>query len=87
MSARIRSGPEAETSSAVTVAPRFTLTLTGEKQPWALGEAWGDGELPLPASGTYRNVFTGEEHKAGRNKALKLREVLREFPLALLVRV
>ncbi|AFZ69017.1 malto-oligosyltrehalose synthase [Deinococcus peraridilitoris] len=71
---------------SVTVAPRFTLTLTGEQQAWALGEVWGDAELPLPVGGKYRNVLTGEIHNASRKRTLKLREVLREFPLALLVK-
>lgn len=71
---------------AVTVAPRFALTLTKERHPWAVGEVWGEGELPVPVGGAYTNVLTGETLKASRGKTLKLREVLRGFPLALLLK-
>ncbi|THF85904.1 malto-oligosyltrehalose synthase [Deinococcus sp. KSM4-11] len=70
---------------AVTVAPRLTLTLTREKQPWALGEAWGTRQLTLPASGTYENVLTGEKLRA-RTPRIPLAKVLEDFPAALLIR-
>ncbi|WP_034387329.1 malto-oligosyltrehalose synthase [Deinococcus sp. YIM 77859] len=70
---------------AVTVAPRLTYTLTRERTPWALGEVWGNRQLPLPRPGTYENVLTGERFRA-RGEKIPLAKVLEEFPLALLVR-
>lgn len=70
--------------TAVTVAPRLTLTLTREKMPWALGEAWGSRTLSLP-SGTYRSVITGERFQV-RGEKMALAKLLEFFPLALLLR-
>ncbi|MFC4426049.1 malto-oligosyltrehalose synthase [Deinococcus navajonensis] len=69
---------------AVTVAPRLSLTLTREAQPWALGEVWGNRQLALPA-GTYRNVLTGQRLRV-RGEKVPLAKVLEDFPLALLLR-
>nr|WP_045234163.1 malto-oligosyltrehalose synthase [Deinococcus pimensis] len=71
---------------AVTVAPRLALTLTRGETPWALGDAWGDRELPLPAGGRYVDLMTGREFTASRAKTLRLADVLRDFPVALLVK-
>ncbi|MDV6374962.1 malto-oligosyltrehalose synthase [Deinococcus arenicola] len=70
---------------AVTVAPRLTLTLTRQAVPWALGETWGNRQLPLPSSGTFENVLTGERFKV-RGGKIPVAKVLEEFPLALLVK-
>ncbi|SEJ88114.1 maltooligosyl trehalose synthase [Deinococcus reticulitermitis] len=70
---------------AVTVAPRLTLSLTREKTPWALAEAWGNRTLTLPGTGTYTNVLTGEKLRV-RTAKLPVAKVLEDFPLALLVR-
>lgn len=70
---------------AVTAAPRFTLTLTRERMPWALGEVWGNRQLTLPRPGLYENVLTGERF-AVRSDKIPVAKVLEEFPLALLVR-
>ncbi|GGK23407.1 malto-oligosyltrehalose synthase [Deinococcus malanensis] len=70
---------------AVTVAPRLTLTLTRETQPWALGEVWGNRQLTLPRAGTYRNVLTGQQFRV-RGEKIPVAKVLEDFPLALLVR-
>ncbi|EYB68802.1 malto-oligosyltrehalose synthase [Deinococcus phoenicis] len=70
---------------AVTVAPRFTYTLTREGTPWARGETWGNRQLTLPRPGTYENVLTGQRFRA-RSEKIPLAKVLEEFPLALLVR-
>ncbi len=69
--------------SAVTVAPRLTLTLTRQAVPWALGEVWGNRQLPLP-SGPYQNVLTGERFTV-RGGRIPVAKVLEDFPLALLV--
>ena len=70
---------------AVTVAPRLTLSLTRERAPWALGDAWGRRTLTLPRTGTYRNVLTGERLNA-RTLKVPLAKILEDFPLALLIR-
>ncbi|MGI8746943.1 MAG: malto-oligosyltrehalose synthase, partial [Deinococcus sp.] len=71
--------------TAVIAAPRLSLSLTREKQPWALGEAWGKRELTLPESGKYRNVLTGEVFSV-RGHKLALSRLFAHFPLALLLR-
>lgn len=76
---------ECEGEVAVTVAPRFTYTLTREQTPWALGEVWGNRQLTLPRSGTYENVLTGQRFRV-RGEKVPLAKVLEDFPLALLVR-
>ncbi|PYE56258.1 malto-oligosyltrehalose synthase [Deinococcus yavapaiensis] len=72
--------------AAVVLAPRLTLTLTKGQAPWALGDGWSDLSVPMPTSGTYVNVFTGEQHAVGRGKILRLADVFAHFPLALLIR-
>jgi (1->4)-alpha-D-glucan 1-alpha-D-glucosylmutase len=73
-----------DASSALTVvAPRLFFGLMGGDDLAPLGKkAWGDAALPL--KGSCVNVLTGERHEAdGR---LPLAQVLRRFPLALLLR-
>ena len=70
---------------AVVVAPRLTWTLTGGAPAFALGEAWGERTVALPAPGRWANVFTGEA-LAGE-ETLRLADVFRTFPLALLLPV
>lgn len=65
----------------VTVAPRLTYTLTQAQRPWALGDVWGEQTLSLP-EGRYRNVLSGEDVNV--SGPLRLADVLRHFPLALL---
>ena len=69
--------------AVVIAAPRLSYTLTREKRPWALGDAWGRRELSLPAPGRYRNVLTGEVFEV--RKRLALAELFAHFPLALLL--
>ncbi|ULH15821.1 malto-oligosyltrehalose synthase [Deinococcus sp. KNUC1210] len=71
--------------TAVIAAPRLSLTLTRERQPWPLGETWGKRELTLPSAGTWRNVLTGEVFRV-RGKKLALAQLFEHFPLALLIR-
>jgi (1->4)-alpha-D-glucan 1-alpha-D-glucosylmutase len=59
--------------SVMTVAPRLPLSLNGD---------WDGTTVEVPA-GTWRNVFTGERIVNG---AAGLGTLLREFPVALLVR-
>ena len=70
--------------TVVVAAPRLSYTLTHEKVPWALGEAWGRRELTLPGPGRYRNLLTGEAFEVTGTK-LALAELYAHFPLALLV--
>jgi (1->4)-alpha-D-glucan 1-alpha-D-glucosylmutase len=67
----------------VTIAPRLSYRLTHGRQPWPLGEAWGDLRVPLPRGGSYESVFTGERFDA--EGGVPLRDVLRHFPVAVLV--
>lgn len=71
---------------AVSIAPRFTLTLTRGERAWALQDAWGDATLAMPVGGAYRNVLTAEVLRTTRARTLRLRDVFAGFPLALLVR-
>jgi len=69
-------------SSVVAVAPRLFAGLTEQADAAPLGKkAWGDSSLPL--EGRYVNVLTGTEHQGPR---VRLAELLRSFPVALLVR-
>jgi maltooligosyltrehalose synthase len=65
----------------IAVAPRLFTRLMDEGERAPLGEkAWGDAQIAC--EGEYLNVLTGERH-AGR--ALRIAEVLKTFPVALLV--
>ncbi len=57
----------------VTVVPRLTVTLDG---------SWQDTSVQLP-EGTWTNRMTGEQMAGG---ATRVEEILRQFPVALLVR-
>jgi (1->4)-alpha-D-glucan 1-alpha-D-glucosylmutase len=68
---------------AVSVAPRLTAKFfTGKRPP--LGRVWLDTTLPLPsgAPSAWHNVLTGAELNGA--DSLALREVMAEFPVALL---
>jgi (1->4)-alpha-D-glucan 1-alpha-D-glucosylmutase len=60
-------------SNVITVAPRLSLLR---------GEGWGDTAITVPGA-RWRNVLTGTVHEGS---ALALEDVLRQFPVALLVR-
>jgi maltooligosyltrehalose synthase len=75
-----RSGQHA----VIAAAPRFTTRLAGSAP---LGEtAWGESTIEVPAGSASRwvNVFTGEELDAGGAAPLRLGDVFRSFPVALL---
>ncbi len=65
------------------VAPRLTWTLTGGAPGFALGDAWGEHALALPAGGRWRNAFTGE--LVAGETTVPLAAVFKSFPVALLV--
>jgi (1->4)-alpha-D-glucan 1-alpha-D-glucosylmutase len=72
-------------SYAVAIAPRFGFTLTqGEPKP-PLGDVWQDTTVRI-LNGPTRNLLTGENVQAGGDGALQIAEVLRSFPVALLMR-
>jgi maltooligosyltrehalose synthase len=53
-----------------------------------LGDSWGDTELLLPsmlAGKPLRNVFTGETVHVPVSHVLRCADLLRHFPVALLV--
>ena len=75
----------------ITVAPRLTTQLGTVGRP-PLGEkAWRDTSLCLPAESApqvWQNILTGERVKAefasGGEKILRLSQIMKRFPLALL---
>jgi (1->4)-alpha-D-glucan 1-alpha-D-glucosylmutase len=66
----------------VCVVPRFVRTLTGGREPWGLGDVWGDVTLPLGRPGKFRDVFTGACHEG---VVLRLADVFSAFPVAWLL--
>ena len=74
-----------QTSELVVCAvPRLSFRLTQGRQPWPLGEAWGEETLRMPADGVYRHLFTGETFRVGTH--LRLAALFATFPVALLTR-
>ena len=77
-----------EPRTAITVIPRLGTALLADKKIPA--DAWGDTSILLPVELTarsYRNLFTGEAlavDTTGQHAMLWLRDVLRDFPVALL---
>ena len=69
--------------SVIVCAPRFARLLTRGEHRWPLGrDVWGDETLLVPA-GHYTDAFTLREHST--HGSLRLAEVFRSFPLALLI--
>jgi (1->4)-alpha-D-glucan 1-alpha-D-glucosylmutase len=61
----------------MTLTPRFPLTLEGD---------WADTMIELPA-GRWHNRLTGEDvHQAREQSSVAVSALLRDFPVALLVR-
>jgi (1->4)-alpha-D-glucan 1-alpha-D-glucosylmutase len=78
-------------ATAITVVPRLVLGLTVGEAQMPIGAAvWQDTQLLLPraqADRPFHNVFTGELVYAphqNTNAVLRLADVLRRFPVALL---
>ncbi len=69
----------------VTVAPRFFFALTGERNHPLGEDTWKDTALLLPekAPEKWTNALTGE--KLGGAGRLPVAEILRDFPVALLM--
>jgi (1->4)-alpha-D-glucan 1-alpha-D-glucosylmutase len=59
--------------ASATIVPRLVLGMAGD---------WGDTSIEIPP-GNWQNVFTNEEFPGG---CLRLEELLRRFPVALLAR-
>ncbi|MBI4320342.1 MAG: malto-oligosyltrehalose synthase [Chloroflexi bacterium] len=78
------------TRGIVVVAPRLVVGLTGGIEQPPVGGVWRNTSLVLPlgtSTTRYRNIFTGETLVAqaqGDGLALRLAEVLGNFPVALL---
>ncbi len=73
---------------ALAVVPRLTTRLVpADKFP--LGTVWGRGRLLLSrnAPHRWRNILTGEEIDMQEETGLAISEVLRTFPVALMVNV
>jgi maltooligosyltrehalose synthase len=71
-----------EADRLVCVVPRLSRKLLGRAE-FPIGGVWGERVLRGVKPGRYRNSFTGERLKL--DEAPKLAELLRDFPLALLV--
>jgi (1->4)-alpha-D-glucan 1-alpha-D-glucosylmutase len=76
-------GREASGRGIVCAAVRHPFGLTRGEAPWATGRVWGDASLESPP-GRYRDYFTGASLEA--KPALRLADVFRSLPVALLVR-
>jgi (1->4)-alpha-D-glucan 1-alpha-D-glucosylmutase len=70
------------------VVPRFAYSLMDGRARMPLNGAWGRAELIAPemAGAALENVFTGEWVRVSEDGRLPLKEVFREFPVALLAR-
>jgi (1->4)-alpha-D-glucan 1-alpha-D-glucosylmutase len=77
---------EHEGSVALAVAPRFAYSLMGAKTAAPLGSIWGSARLILPPSARrpLSNVFTGESVTPDAEGSILLRDLLCQFPIALL---
>ena len=76
-------------SLVISAAARFFVSLTdyGEKMP--CGSIWADTylEIPIPASGQWRNIFTGEvvqTHSRDGRELFFLEELFQHLPIAFL---
>jgi (1->4)-alpha-D-glucan 1-alpha-D-glucosylmutase len=68
--------------TVIAVAPRLFASLLREGQPAPMGEGvWGESALILP-QGDYLNALTGKRAGDGRQR---MRDLLADFPVALLV--
>ncbi|MGH7138479.1 MAG: malto-oligosyltrehalose synthase, partial [Pirellulales bacterium] len=69
--------------AAVVVVPRLVLPLQTPGKPIWDADAWSDTSLSPPQSfSTWRNIFTGQEHRP--EGELRLATLLESFPIALL---
>jgi len=74
---------------AVIAAPRLPVSLCTPEKPLLGESAWGESTIALPGNAPrrWRNAFTGEELEGSSGPAgqtLRLADVFRQFPLALL---
>jgi len=69
-------------TSMIVVVPRLVHSLTNGERRSPIGDVWTDTTLTLP-TGTYRNLFTAETVEGNE---VAMSEVLKTFPIAILVR-
>ncbi len=75
-----------EQDVAVAVAPRLITGMTGFESGLPLGPVWGDTELELGnlESKSLRNVFTGQSVQIPESGRIRMEELFKSFPVALL---
>lgn len=78
-----------KTDYALTVCPRFLVNLTNMQQ-FGISEVWKDTFVYLPSNAPkkWSEIFTGEaliSQKTGNGEGFYVRELLRSFPVALLL--
>jgi (1->4)-alpha-D-glucan 1-alpha-D-glucosylmutase len=80
-----------ERESVIAVVPRLVATLAArDGAPAPAAAHWGDTHVILPASlagGRWRDVLTGAVHAADAGNALRVRDLHRVAPVALLASV
>jgi (1->4)-alpha-D-glucan 1-alpha-D-glucosylmutase len=81
---------EHEGRSTIVAVPRLYARLLGDSRDSVCDQAvWGDSKLEIPVAGAacYHNAFTGEclPVSAKENCTIRLGELFRSFPVALLV--
>jgi hypothetical protein len=71
------------------VVPRLVAGLLNDADEPPIGQIWEDTRLSIPSdnfSGTYRNVFTGQEldpHTSDRSSSFAVSKILADFPVGL----
>jgi (1->4)-alpha-D-glucan 1-alpha-D-glucosylmutase len=73
---------------ALAIVPRFTVALVGLGGPPPLGDVWQDTTIKLHqdiSTATWRNCFTRETLAVGGESGVRIADVLRTLPVALLV--
>jgi (1->4)-alpha-D-glucan 1-alpha-D-glucosylmutase len=83
--ALLRQSPD-ETQSVLVVVPRFGCSLAHGKPHLPLEDEWGKAAVSLPdhTRKTFTNTFTGKEIQADEAGQLKLHDIFRDFPVAML---
>jgi (1->4)-alpha-D-glucan 1-alpha-D-glucosylmutase len=74
--------------AALIVVPRLSVAVSGFGGPAPVSELWADTAIELPedfSSGQWHDCFTRKSLSSG-SRALLVADVLREFPIALLMR-
>ena len=80
---------KSQSSSVLVVVPRLVAGLLNDADEPPIGQIWEDTRLSIPSdnfSGTYRNVFTGQEldpHTSDRSSSFAVSKILADFPVGL----